>query len=88
VSVDANTLKKEGPVEKVTAIGVDLAKEVFQLHGANHCGKGVFKKRVRRGELLKELERFSGAKVYIEATRGAHHWAREPVPKVPVPKVL
>jgi transposase len=38
---------------KITTIGIDLAKEVFQVHGADAHGKAVLRKQLRRGEMAK-----------------------------------
>jgi transposase len=56
---------------------LDLAKYVFQAHGADASGKVVFRKRLRRGKVL---EFFAGKPVCLvamEACSSAHHWARE-----------
>ena len=62
---------------KVTIIGGDLAKNVFQLHGAAEDGSVVFRKKLSR--LL--FERFMAGHppciVAMEACAGAHHWARK-----------
>ena len=38
---------------KITTIGIDLAKEVFQIHGVDLCGKAVLRKQFKRGEIAK-----------------------------------
>lgn len=64
---------------KINRVGVDLAKSVFQLHGADHRGKAVWKRRLSRGKWIKvlcdtvELE----TEIGMEACAGAHHWARQ-----------
>ncbi len=64
---------------KINRVGVDLAKNVFQLHGANYKGKTVWKRRLSRGKWLKVL--FDtvepGTEIGMEACAGAHHWARQ-----------
>src|SRR4029077_9259587 len=47
-----NRGREEGPVMKVTTIGIDLAKDVFGLHGVDGKGRVAFKKRLVRSRLL------------------------------------
>jgi transposase len=61
---------------KATIIGIDLAKRVFQLHGATNDGRVVFRKRVSRGQLLNFLTERPGAVVAMEACATAHGWGR------------
>ena len=62
---------------KVTTLGIDLAKNVFQLHGINSLGKVVLQKAVQRRRLLQVMENLPPCLVGIEACGGAHHWGRE-----------
>jgi transposase len=64
-------------MEKVTIIGVDLAKNVFQLHGAAADGSAVFRKKLSRVQLLKFIAAQPPCTVAMEACSGAHYWARE-----------
>ena len=57
-------------------IGLDIAKHVFQLHGADAKGKAVLKKRLRREQLTDFFGSIPRCTVAMEATRGAHYWAR------------
>jgi transposase len=43
---------EEASVEQVTPIGLDIAKHVFQAHGADHTGKTIFSKRLTRTKLI------------------------------------
>ena len=61
----------------ITTIGIDLAKNVFQIHGADERGKCVLKKRVSRKELVETMANLPRAVVGIEAAGGAHYWARK-----------
>ena len=63
---------------KINRVGVDLAKNVFQLHGADHTGKTVCKRRLSRGRWLTVLcdTVEPGTEIGMEACAGAHHWAR------------
>lgn len=62
---------------KVTTIGLDLAKTVFQVHGADASGRAVLRKRLRRGEVLRFFAGLEPCVVGLEACAGAHFWARE-----------
>ena len=62
---------------EMRTIGLDLAKNVFQVHGSDAEGKVLVRRRLRRAEVL---DFFAGTKpclVGMEACAGAHHWARE-----------
>jgi transposase len=59
-------------------IGIDLAKNVFAIHGINRFGKPVLvKPNVRRDQLLELMAQLPPCVVGMEACSGAHHWARE-----------
>lgn len=58
-------------------IGVDLAKNVFQLHGAANCGSVVFRKRLSRLQFARFMAKHPLCLVVMEACASAHHWARE-----------
>lgn len=58
-------------------IGVDLAKSVFQLHGASMTGEVRFKKKLSREGFLKFMRAQGPAVVVMEACGSAHYWARE-----------
>jgi transposase len=64
---------------KLIRIGVDLAKNVFQVHGVDRFEKPVWRKKLNRTEWLKAvLERIEpGCEIGMEACSGAHHWARQ-----------
>jgi transposase len=64
---------------KLSRIGIDLAKNVFQLHGVDRHGKAVWKRRLKRGQWLKALldRAEPGCEIGMEACGGAHHWARQ-----------
>ena len=61
----------------VTIIGIDIAKNVFQLHGATATGAVAFRKKLSRGQLLAFLQDQPRALVAMEACSTAHHWGRE-----------
>jgi transposase len=64
---------------EIIRVGVDLAKNVFQLHGVDAREQAVWQRSVRRGRWLVELQRrvAPGAEIGLEACAGAHHWGRE-----------
>lgn len=62
---------------KVTLIGVDLAKSVFQVCGVNQAGKALFNRQVRRSRLKECLLQHREAVVAMEACSGSNYWGRE-----------
>src|ERR1700683_4713053 len=60
----------------VTTIGLDIAKNVFQVHGVDAAGAVVVVKSVRRAQLLTFFASLPSCLVGIEACSSAHHWAR------------
>ena len=62
---------------KLAVLAIDLAKEVFQLHGVDERGKAVLKKKLRRSELLAFVANVPQCIIAMEACGGAHYWARE-----------
>ncbi len=60
---------------KLSRVGVDLAKNVDQLHGVDRHGKAVWKRRLRRGQWLQALlgKAEPGCVIGLEACTGAHH---------------
>jgi transposase len=64
-------------MEQVTTIGLDLAKNVLQVHGVDAAGNVLLRKRLRRGDVLRFFAGLSPCLVGMEACATAHHWARE-----------
>jgi len=66
-------------MNKLSRVGIDLAKNVFQLHGVDRHGKAVWRRRLTRDKwlslLLEKVE--PGCEIGMEACSGAHHWARQ-----------
>ncbi len=62
---------------KVQVLGIDLAKNVFQLHGVNRKGRTVMVRRVRREQLLKVIGELDPCLIGIEASTGAFYWQRQ-----------
>jgi transposase len=63
-------------MEEVSTIGLDLAKHVFQAHGASASGAVVFRKKLRREQVLSFFAGQPRCRVAMEACASAHHWAR------------
>jgi transposase len=63
-------------VEEVTTIGLDLAKHVFQAHGASASGAVVFRKKLRREQVLTFFASQPRCRVAMEACASAHYWGR------------
>lgn len=64
-------------MKEVTTLGIDLAKQVFELHGLAADGSSVLKRRLRRKQLLAFMARLPACTVVMEACGGAQYWARE-----------
>ena len=62
---------------QASTIGLDIAKRVFQAHGADPTGRVVFRKRLVRAKVLEFFAGQAPCVVALEACGGAHHWARE-----------
>ncbi len=64
-------------MEQVKMIGIDLAQQSFQVHGARADGTVAFRKKVSRGKLLDFLSSQPCCVVAMEACGSAHYWGRE-----------
>jgi transposase len=62
---------------KLTAIGIDLAKNVIQVHGVDEQGKAVLRKQLKRAEVLTVLANLEPCRIGLEACGSAHYWARK-----------
>ena len=63
-------------MEQITTVGIDLAKNVFSLHGVDAAGKTVFRRTVRRDRLVQTVASLSPCLIGMEACSGAHEWGR------------
>jgi len=63
-------------MSNVTTIGIDLAKNVFQVHGADARGKKVYSKALKRDALMIFIMQQKPCLIGIEACGGSHYWAR------------
>lgn len=64
-------------MQQPTTIGIDLAKNVFQLHGVDADGVAILKRKLRRGQVPAFFDGLKPSLVGMEACAGAHFWARE-----------
>ena len=64
-------------MEQLSTVGVDLAKNVFQVHGVSESGEIVVRRKLRRGQVLAFFARLGPCLIGMEACSGAHYWARE-----------
>jgi hypothetical protein len=61
---------------KVATIRLDIAKQVFQVHGAIKAGRTVLRRKLRRNEVGHFFSELEPCVVGIEASGSAHYWAR------------
>src|SRR3954465_5562719 len=71
------TTTGEASMGQASTIGLDIAKRVFQAHGADATGRVVFRKRLVRAKVLEFFAGQPRCLVALEARGGAHYWARE-----------
>jgi len=64
-------------MSEISIIGLDLAKQVFQVHGADEKGCCVLRKQLKRSEVLRFFAKLTPCTVAMEACGTAHYWARE-----------
>lgn len=64
-------------MDKVSIIGLDIAKQVFHVHGADGSGRAVFSRKVTRAKLASFFASQPRCVVAMEACGGSHYWARE-----------
>jgi transposase len=61
----------------LTTIGIDLAKTVFQVHGADDKGRAVMRKQLKRAQVLPFFANLTPCRIGMEACGSAHYWARK-----------
>jgi transposase len=64
-------------MSEILTVGLDLAKNVFQAHGADASGRAVLRKKLRRHQVLEFFGQLPACVVAMEACGGAHFWGRE-----------
>jgi transposase len=62
---------------QITTIGLDIAKNVFQVHGIDAAEKVIVRKQLRRSQIIAFFEALAPCLVGMEACATSHHWARE-----------
>lgn len=62
---------------KLTTVGIDLARNVFQIHGVDQHGKVILKKQLKRSRMAAFFVNLPVCLIGMEACDSAHHWARE-----------
>ena len=62
---------------KITTVGIDLAKCVFQVHGTDEHGKVVVKKAMKRDQVTNYFANLPPCLIGMEACGSAHHWYRQ-----------
>jgi transposase len=63
-------------MDKITTVGIDLAKQVFALHGVDGAGRVVLRKTLRREQLVETVAALAPCLIGMEACSGSHQWAR------------
>ncbi|NEM65153.1 transposase, partial [Escherichia coli] len=61
----------------IKRIGLDLAKNIFQIHAVDHHEQAVLRKTLRRDRMMAFFSQLSPCLIGIEACAAAHYWARE-----------
>ena len=61
---------------KITTVGIDLAKSVFQVHAVDESGRAVLRKQLRRDQMTAFFANLPPCLIGMEACASAHHWAR------------
>jgi transposase len=64
-------------MDKITTVGIDLAKSVFSLHGVDETGRMALRRTVRRDKLMEAVAALSPCVIGMEACSGAHEWGRQ-----------
>jgi transposase len=64
-------------MKTIATIGLDLAKNVFQVHGVDNAGNVLVRQQLRRAEVLRFFSSIQPCLVGIEACGSLHYWARE-----------
>src|SRR5947199_10557623 len=60
----------------MNVLGIDIAKHVFHAVGMDNTGASVFRKRLSRHDLIRDMAKLPRARSGLEACGGAHHWVR------------
>ena len=63
-------------MKQVAVIGIDLAKNVFQVHGSDAAGHAVLTKKLSRGQMIEFFAKLTPCLIGMEACSSAHYWGR------------
>jgi transposase len=69
--------QKEPSAMNVTTIGLDLAKNVFQVHGIDEAGNVIARRSLRRRQMIPYFDKLERCRIGMEACGTSHYWARE-----------
>ena len=64
-------------MKDIKTLGIDLAKNIFQIHGTDSRGKCVLRKRLARNKLAEFIAQLPPCLIGMEACGSAHYWARK-----------
>lgn len=64
-------------MNKITRIGMDTSKRIFQLHGVDETERTVLRRKLSRDQMIRFFEQLPPTVVVLEACGASHHWARE-----------
>ncbi len=70
-------MKHDNSNQEISVVGIDLAKQVFHLHGVNEQGYTVIRKRMNRKQLVRYMSNLKPCLIGMEACGGSHDWARK-----------
>jgi transposase len=76
LEVSPTSQRKKESTMKIIRIGLDLAKNVFQVHGVDLHGKTGLRRQLRRNQMLEFFKKQSPCLIGMEACASAHYWAR------------
>ena len=62
---------------KITTLGVDLAKNIFQIHGVDENGKAVLRRKLSRSKLVEFISALPPCLIGVEACGSSHYWVRQ-----------
>src|SRR5215213_9619304 len=62
---------------EITTVGIDLAKNVFQVHAVSRCGEVIVQRALRRAQVIPFFAKLPSCLIGMEACGTSHHWARE-----------
>jgi transposase len=65
-------------MSEITTVGIDLAKNVFQIHAVDEHGRAVLNKSFRRKQIAEFFANRPPCRIGMEACASAHYWARKP----------